>query len=107
MKVEIVDDTDRNTIGRADNSLAGRDPVMMMARDRQGRRLQDKAHTVHVFEGRYLDLAILRARRWIRNAHKRRLGGIRNAPKHIALKLAAFHKVDPDGFKAAMQESVK
>lgn len=100
MRVEIVDDTGRNTLGRSNGGQ------MMMARDRQGRRVQEKTRTVHVFEGRHLDLAVLRARRWIRNSHRRR-DGIRGAPKHIALKLAAFHKASPVDFGAAMQENVK
>ena len=105
MKVEIVDDTGRNTLGGIGAGKFGR-PQMMMSQDRQGRRLQDKAHTTHVFEGRRLDLAVLRARRWIRNSHKRR-DGIRGAPKHIALKLAAFHKAYPVSFGTAMTESMK
>lgn len=102
MRVEIVDDTGRSTIGRADDGPTGK--RMMMAQDRQGRRLQEKTQTVCVFEDRHLDLAVLRARRWIRNAHKRR-DGIRGAPKHIALKLAAFHKAYPVDFGEAMENA--
>lgn len=86
MRVEIVDDTGRRTI-----SL-------------RGRKMQEKTRTVHVFEGQHLNNAIRRARRWMRNAHRRR-DGIRGAPKHIALKLAAFHKAYPVDFERAMTDA--
>ncbi len=58
-----------------------------------------------VFDGPRLVHAIKRAKRWmLSNRFKRAKVGI---PHHIALKIAAFHKADPAGFKAVADKMAK
>lgn len=107
-QVEIVDDAFRRnvcTLVTSENkddlaTLLGRPfPVgtFLPHRDDQRRQVQAVVKHIFVFEGAHLDHAIKRARRFIRS---RRLG---NAPAHIARMLAAYHKHDPEAFKADVQ----
>ncbi len=90
-RVVVVDDTLRVTQGVIQNGK------LMLYEDRQHRRAQHRVNVARVLEGRHLEHALRRARRWMRKPHGR-------APGHIAVFLAAFHKVDPAGFKAMVKE---
>ncbi len=67
----------------------------VLARNKCGHVIQEVDPIEHTFEGRYLELSIKRAKRWMRNQEG-------SPPKHIALAMAAFHKVDPEAFKKLM-----
>ena len=71
---------------------------LMLYRDRQRRKVQRRVDTARVLAGRHLEHALRRARRWMKKPCGR-------APRHIAVFLAALHKVDPEGFKAAAREA--
>lgn len=58
-----------------------------------GKKILKRTPTTITFEGRHLDIAIKRAKRWIRKCTDQK------PSHHIALAMAAFHQVDPEGFK--------
>lgn len=91
--VTVVDDALRNT------RAVVRDGKMTFPVDRQRRRLQDTVRVERVLEGRHLEHALKRARRWIRNRSRE------CPPEQIAVFLAAFRKADPAGFAAAVEEA--
>lgn len=91
-RVVVVDDTLRATQGMI---VGGK---LMLYQDRQRRRTQRRVSVSRVLEGRHLEHALRRARRWMRKPRGR-------APGHIAVFLAAFHKADPVGFKAMVKEA--
>ncbi len=90
--VTVVDDTLRATQGMVVNGK------VIFYQDRQRRKVQHRVSVARVLEGRHLEHALRRARRWMRKPRGR-------APGHIAVFLAAFHKVDPAGFKAMVKEA--
>ena len=63
------------------------------------RQAQHTVRVERVLEGRHLEHALRRARRWMRRPRR---GG---APRHIALFLAALHRTDPAGFEEAMRRT--
>lgn len=65
------------------------------AKDECGRMIQEPVTVKRVFEGRHLEIAVKRAKRWM---HNRRKTMNKRPPRHIALAMAAFHKIDPKGF---------
>lgn len=67
-------------------------------RDRQGRIMQEKVDREVVYEGRGLQVAINRAKRWIRS------GKVGTPPSHIVLALMAFLKADPEQFQQIAAE---
>ncbi len=91
-RVVVTDDTLRRTEGVI------RDGRVAFHVDRQKRRVQQTVRVERVLEGRHLEHALGRARRWMRKPRGR-------APGHIAMFLAALYKVDPDGFKTAAREA--
>ncbi len=111
MRVTIKDDTlRRNAVImvtpeiRANFARAGR-PLANSVRflpaiDRKGRKVQETVTVVRVLEGTHLDHALRRARRFMRSRRFRTRGN--GVPRHLALFMAAFHKVDPEGFKEAV-----
>ena len=87
--VTVIDTTCRINRGYSQNLYRGKGPMV-----------QDEVQTHTTVEGPALVQAIKRAKRWIAS---RRFGpGGGGAPRHIALKMAAFHKADPKGFKATL-----
>ena len=62
-------------------------------RDRQGRIIQDKTKRPVTYEGRGLQVAINRARRWLKSGKRG------TPPAHITLALMAFLKADPQQFQ--------
>jgi len=110
MKVVITDDTlRRNSVQtvtqetRANFAMAGNplpdDVKILPLKDRSGRQIQETVCVDHVYEGRVLDLAVIRAKRWMRSGKFPGTG----APHHIALAMAAFHKADPEGFNRILK----
>ncbi len=87
-KVTIIDDTYRRNTCYVDRGTR--------------HRIQDVVKVKVKFEGEHLERSVRRARRWIRSDRFRRDG----APRHIARAMAAFHKVDPKGFKEALDATV-
>ena len=78
--------------------------IYLLAKDNFGNQAQDKITNQYVYEGRMLELAILRAKRWIRSKN---FGFEKsNMPRHIAKAMAAFHKADPVGFKETVSAAV-
>lgn len=66
----------------------------------KNRQVQYPVTQVHVYEGRRLELAVLRAKRWFRSRT------ITSSPAwHIALAVLAFKEADPEGFKLALAET--
>ncbi len=108
--ITVTDDTYRANRMRlvtpemaiANPNLVGHRLVSVL--DQQRWQVQDVVHVDHEYEDRAVWNAAVRARRWIRAKTRGQLG---TTPKHIALKMAVFHKADPEGFKAAMQEAVR
>ncbi len=90
-RVVVYDDSLRQTQGMV------ADGRLLFVKDRQHRKIQDVTSIARVLEGRPLEHAIRRARRWLHRPRNRR------PPGHIALFLAAFHKADPAGFEAAVR----
>lgn len=72
----------------------------LLVKDRQGRQVQRIVRVVHVYEGRHLEHAVRRAKRWMRGP--RFSGSLTGAPRHINLAMAAFFKADPEGFRGAV-----
>lgn len=70
----------------------------LLMKDRRGRQIQETVRVQHVFEGRYLEHAVRRAKRWMRGP-RFRSGG---APHHIAMAMAAFSLAYPIDFKNAL-----
>ena len=68
---------------------------VVLVKDRQHRQVQRVENLEHVYEGRRLEEAVRRAKRWMRSAKFPKIG----APHHVALAMAAFHKADPVGFR--------
>ncbi len=107
MKVKIIDDTlrchsvqevtdqMRGDFAKAGNPIPDGTKILPL-KDRLGRQAMETVQVEHIYEGRVLEIAITRAKRWIRSA--KFADGV-GAPHHIALALAAFHKADPDSFK--------
>jgi len=62
-------------------------------RDRQGRQMQEKVDRPVTYEGKGLQVAIKRARRWIKSGKRG------TPPAHIVLALMAFLKADPQQFQ--------
>jgi uncharacterized protein YaiI (UPF0178 family) len=87
-RVVVVDDTLRQTLA----VIAG--GKLMLQMDRQRRKIQKTVNVDRVLEGRHLEHALRRARRWMRKPHGR-------APRHIAVFLAALHKTCPAEFAAS------
>lgn len=108
-RVVVQDDTYReNVVTVVTPWMAHNNPhlkVGSILRTLDGNRnqVQNTLTVEHVFEGRCLELAMRRAKRFIR---AKRNGKVGTAPKHIALKMAAFSLADPDGFRDAMTEAV-
>ncbi len=90
-RVVVTDNTLRRTAGVIQNNQ------LMLYQDRQHRKVQQTTTVERVLEGRHLEHALKRARRWMRKPRGR-------APGHIAIFLAALHKVDPEGFKAMVRD---
>lgn len=63
------------------------------------KNIMSETRSLKRFEGRHLELAILRARRWIKNARNPK-----DPPRHIGHAMAAFARADPEGFKRAIEE---
>ncbi len=89
-RVVVMDDTLRAT------KEFVKDGKVVLYLDRQRHRVQQQVSVPRVLEGRHLEHALRRARRWMRKPRGR-------APGHIAVFLAAFHKADPTGFKAMVK----
>lgn len=70
-------------------------------RDRQGRKMQDRVDREVVYEGRALQVAINRAKRWMRS----RAGKAGTPPSHIVLALMAFLKADPQQFQHCAEQA--
>jgi len=108
-KVTIIDDTFRvnrcTTITKGMNDTAIEatgnplGPVgSLIPLKYKGQQVQDVVKVPVTFEGRHLEIAIRRAKRFLRSVKRKPRG----APRHIALALAAFQKADPEGFKNAV-----
>ncbi len=65
-----------------------RDGRMVLYENRQYRRVQRQVVKDHLFEGRHLEHALRRARRWLRKPRRGR------PPGHIAVFLAVLRKVE-------------
>ena len=90
---------------RAQYTLANRRPFpagvnFIQQRDGQGRKMQEKVNRSEVYEGRALQVAINRAKRWIRS------GRAGTPPAHIVFGLMAFLKADPKQFKHCASEAM-
>ena len=70
-------------------------------RDRQGRKMQDKVDREVVYEGRALQVAINRAKRWMRSRGNK----AGTPPAHIVLALMAFLKADPQQFQHCAEQA--
>ena len=92
-RVTVIDDTLRATQGIV------RGKELMLYQDRQHRRVQRTVSVERMLEGRHLEHALRRARRWIRNRSGESPSG------QMAVFLAAFRKADPVGFEAAVEEA--
>ncbi|MEE8608962.1 MAG: hypothetical protein V3S55_15265 [Nitrospiraceae bacterium] len=119
MKVTIVDDTGRRTrcslVSMIDYIKSGGKlppgrrlsyilvPVGYIDGPYKNRKIMDTVEVKRVFEGRHLELCVLRAKRWMRSKRFREQGG---APRHIALAMAAFSKADRKGFNEALHNAV-
>lgn len=62
-------------------------------RDRQGRIMQERFERKVTYEGRGLQVAINRARRWLKSGKRG------TPPAHIVLAMMAFMKADPKQFQ--------
>ena len=107
-RVVVQDDTYReNVVTVVTPWMAHNNPFLKVGSvlrtlDGNHNQVQNTVTVEHEFEGRHLELAVRRAKRFIR-ANK--TGKVGTAPKHIALKMAAFSLADPDGFRDAMTEA--
>lgn len=70
-------------------------------RDRQGRQMQEKVDRPVTYEGRGLQVAIKRAKRWMRSRGNR----AGTPPAHIVLALMAFLKADPQQFQHCAEQA--
>lgn len=84
--VTVIDDTLRENI------------IGFNERGQLVKQGQREVHSQHEFRGRHLQIAINRAKRFMRSL--RFQGG--GAPRHIALAMMAFHKADHEGFQKAL-----
>ncbi len=108
-RVEIVDDTQRrNVCVEVDNDVRDKflkaNGVLLPAnvkflpmRDRYRRQVQETVETVIVFEERRLEVAVRRAKCWLKRRDRPKGSG---TPSHIAQMLLAYLKHDPKGFEA-------
>lgn len=111
MRVEVRDDTLReNACIEVTDAVRAQyfevhktplpDHVRFLPIKDKNRQVQYPVTQVHVYEGRRLELAILRAKRWFRSRT------ITSSPAwHIALAVLAFKEADPEGFKLALAET--
>lgn len=91
MRIAVIDDSFRETQGLAD----GRHYV-----DRQGHKIQKAVRSTKVYEGKQVEIAVKRAKRWLRRGPEK---SVLNPPRQIQYALAVFSKADPKGYAEAAE----
>ena len=97
----VVFPHDPNWIKLAARFKVSRGPIYLPLTTRDGKKIQSVIERHVEYSGRKLELAVLRAKRFIRS-NKRAGEKLPRPPYHIAMALAAFLASDPDGFREAM-----
>ena len=108
MKVIVIDDTDRRNVCmevtdeyRAEYFKQHKillPPSIKFLPIKNGRQqVQEKVEVEYVYEGRGLEVAINRAKRFMRNNITPF-----DAPKHIKLAMKAFKQADPKDFEKCL-----